>query len=267
MRITGEQIEAFDRSGYLHLKGWITQPLLARMRRAAAKAAARALAEPVPTDHLVLDTDAGRFIGYIAMLHRHAAPASLALAGSSELRAIGEAFCGPDFLATYEALALKQPGDGQHYAWHQDLVHDRTHRIVTVGVCLDRTSAGEGALRLLPGTHRTARRIADLPPQLDAAEAVVVEASPGDVVVHDVMLVHGSPAVRRQAQRRICYFEYRPLAAFLGKARFTPAWIEARQRLAELERAIASGASPRNRAAIVEAAYAGRAPHEGGNYS
>jgi hypothetical protein len=53
----------------------------------------------------------------------------------------------------------------------------------------------------------------------------------------------------------------------LARTRFAPSWIEARLRLAELEKAVAAGASPRNRTAVIEAAYAGRAPHEGGNYS
>ena len=266
MRISAEQIALFDAQGYLHLRNYLPPPLVEAMRSACERATERALADPIPDQICLLETAAGRFVGRINPLHRWAAPASLALAGSRELRAIGEAFCGPAFLAVYESLALKVPGDEQYYGWHQDLVYARRDRVVTVGVYLNPTSAEEGALRLVPGSHRARREAGSLPRDFDVAEAVVVPARAGDVVVHDAMIVHGSDVTRRQPQRMICYFEYRPLTHLRDDPRFTSEWIEARLRLAALERSVAAGAHPVDAEAIVEAAHAWREPHEPAHY-
>lgn len=266
MGISAEQVALFDAQGYLHLRNHLPPPLVEAMRSAGEHAIERALADPVPDQVCLLETAAGRFVGRINPLHRWAAPVSLALAGSGELRAIGEAFCGPDFLAVYESLAPKVPRDEQVHGWHQDLVHARRGRVITVGVYLNPTSAEEGALRLIPGSHRTRREAGSLPRDFDVAEAVVVSAQAGDVVVHDAMIVHGSDVTRRQPQRMICYFEYRPLTHLRADPRFASEWIEARLRLAALERSVAAGAHRADADAIIEAAHAWREPHEPAHY-
>lgn len=266
MRLSVDQIARFDAEGWLHLENWLPPALVEAMRIVAEGALERALADPVPDQVCLFETGAGRFIARINPLHRWAAPQSLALAGSPELRAIGEAFCGPDFLAVYESLAPKVPGDGQRYGWHQDLVHDRRDRVVTVGVYLNPTSVEEGALRLIPGSQRTRRDAGSLPEDFDVAGAIAVPARPGDIVVHDAMIVHGSDVTRCQPQRMICYFEYRSLAHLRADPRFTPEWIEARLRLAALERLVAAGHRPSDAEAVVEAAHASREPHEPAHY-
>jgi hypothetical protein len=83
-------------------------------------------------------------------------------------------------------------------SWHRDSQHD----IQSIGCLayLDRLSAASGALRVLPRSHtdRT-RRLAN-----DARDAsVAIETRPGDVIVFDEHLVHGSGGGRERRQWRV----------------------------------------------------------------
>jgi hypothetical protein len=118
------------------------------------------------------------------------------------------ALLGPDVLARSSALFIKGVGDPGYNAWHQDgaywdLVGDR---VVTAWIALTDSTAANGAVRVLPGSHRGPRlrhelrgdahgrllrgqAIADV----DERRAVALELRAGQFSLHDVWLVHGSP--------------------------------------------------------------------------
>ena len=54
---------------------------------------------------------------------------------------------------------------------------------------------------------------------------------PGDVLVHDVMLVHGSQPTLGNALRRTIYYEFRPAEQILEEGPWDRAWVDKRLRL------------------------------------
>ncbi len=82
--------------------------------------------------------------------------------------------------------------------WHRDSVHD----IASLGVVayLEALDAATGALRVVPGSH-AARDLAL--PEHAAPVGEVLETTPGDVIVFDEHLIHGSPGGSQRRQWRV----------------------------------------------------------------
>jgi hypothetical protein len=82
--------------------------------------------------------------------------------------------------------------------WHRDSVHD----IDTVGVVayLEPLDAATGALRVLPGSHTARDRAL---PDRAAQVGEVLETAPGDVIVFDEHLIHGSAGGSQRRQWRV----------------------------------------------------------------
>jgi hypothetical protein len=83
-------------------------------------------------------------------------------------------------------------------AWHRDSTDD----LVSVGVLayLEPLDATTGALRVLPGSHVHA----DAPlPERGATAGEALETEPGDVIIFDEHLIHGSARGRLRRQWRV----------------------------------------------------------------
>jgi hypothetical protein len=252
IHISQDQAHQFDELGFLILRQWIPVDLVRRLRAAIDYAIAGALEsakrDPSVSDFCVVTIKDIPFTTYIDHLHRHAQPASLELAGSPQLRSVGQTFCGEDYLTSYEYAVVKSRGDGERIPWHQDMIHDRTSRIVNFGLYLSESTASEGALRVVPGSQFAPQDMCTI--EADAGvEKVVIEMSPGDVLLHDVMLAHSSEGLVHECQRQVLYFELRSLKHLENNGNVSRLWISARQRLKEMEQvayrqSVASGAGP-----------------------
>jgi hypothetical protein len=223
--LTPEQVARFDAEGYLVLRDRIPAGLLARLRAAADRWTAMA-----PTgDHLF----SGGVLWRVDYLHDKGEDASLELLGSPEVLGIAESLAGPDLVPTYESLVVKAEGRGAPVPWHQDAVHARRHRLFNVDVYLDAALPGEGALRVVPGSQRARTDACALRDEhgWDVPGAVEVPMAPGDVLVHDDMVVHGSPPTAGSPLRRTVYLEFRPAASVLDDGPWDADWLAARMRL------------------------------------
>ena len=235
--LTAEEIARFDREGYLVLKNRIPGPLLSRLRAAAegwiADGRRTGPDDPAGSDYHFAERNGQRRLFRIDYLHGKGRPASLELLGSPAVLGIAESLAGPDFVPTYESLVFKDAGDGAAIDWHQDAVHRRTHRIFNIDVYLDASRAGEGALRVAPGSHLAVVDVCQLKEEYgwDAPGVVQVELEPGDVLVHDVMLVHGSEAVRGNRLRRTIYYEFRSATQIAAEGPWDAEWVDRRLRL------------------------------------
>jgi len=238
IQLTQAQAQEFDDLGFLILRHWIPAELVARLRAAVDSAIESALeaAKGVPSasDFCIVQSEESPFVIYVEHLHRHAHPASLELAGSPQMRCIGEILCGEDYLVAYEYAVVKTRGDGERVPWHQDMIHDRRFRIINFGLYLSEATTSEGALRVVPRTQKAAQDICALEAD-PGLETVSIEMSPGDVLLHDVMLVHSSEGLVHKHQRQVLYFELRSLEHLRNNPRVSPEWISARQRLKEIE--------------------------------
>jgi ectoine hydroxylase-related dioxygenase (phytanoyl-CoA dioxygenase family) len=235
VQLSDEQIASFDRDGYLVLRGLVPPALLQRLRNAAERWVAQASEDDA--DHLYATRDGSRALWRIDYLHAKGEHASLELLGSPEVLGVAESLCGPDFVPTYESMVVKQPGAGAPVAWHQDAVHPRRHRLVNIDVYLDDARIGSGALRVVPGSQVTAHDVCEVadthgwePPGF-----VEVGMSAGDVLLHDVMVLHGSEPTSGSADlRRTLYYEFRPAAHVIEEGPWDASWVEQRQRLVAL---------------------------------
>ena len=64
--------------------------------------------------------------------------------------------------------------------------------------------------------------------------AVEVEVQAGDVLVHDDMIIHGSPPAAANELRRTVYLEFRPYRSIVEDGPWTPEWAQTRARLVPL---------------------------------
>jgi ectoine hydroxylase-related dioxygenase (phytanoyl-CoA dioxygenase family) len=235
-----EQLRFFDENGYLILRDRIPPELLARLQAAAARMIERGRAaapdDPLAEDCRFADRESGRVMYRVDYLHSKGEPSTLELLGSPAVLGIAESLAGANFVPTYESVVFKDAGDGAAINWHQDAIHPRTHRIFNVDIYLDESRAGEGALRVAPGSQKQRVDICDLEGRYgwNAPGVIQVEMQPGDVLVHDVMLVHGSEGVVGNRLRRTIYYEFRPAEQILAEGPWDRDWVDQRLRLIPL---------------------------------
>ena len=158
------------------------------------------------------------------------------LAASAEIAGLlGRLGFGGAFLVR-SILFDKQPGANWKVAWHQDLtitVRERRDvrgfqpwsekegvphvqppasvlaRMVTLRLHLDDCDAGNGALRVLPGSHRKGvLSPAAIAQWRTAASEVVCEVPGGGILAMQPLLLHASSQAARPRHRRVIHLEY-----------------------------------------------------------
>jgi ectoine hydroxylase-related dioxygenase (phytanoyl-CoA dioxygenase family) len=238
--LTDEQIKFFDDNGYLVLRNLIPKPLLDDLRTAGDVWIDDGWKHDAAGDDEVRDWifawrgEDKRVMFRVNYVHNKGQAASLQLLGCPQVLAVAESLCGPNFVPTYESMVFKAEGDGEAIPWHQDAVHPaRKHRIFNLDVYLDHSKIGAGALRVIPGTQKIKQDICALTDAYgwDHPQAIDVEMAPGDVLLHNVMVVHGSDRAQGNALRRTIYYEFRPAEEILEDGPWDKAWIDQRLRL------------------------------------
>ncbi len=238
--LTSEQIAFFDENGYLVLKNWIPAPMLAKLQSAGQTWIEDGLnatpEHPSYGDfHFAMRTH-GRTMFRVDYVHNKGQIASLELLGSPQVLEVAASLCGNNFVPTYESMVFKQEGDGEAIKWHQDAVHPRNHRIFNYDLYLDHSRSGGGALWVIPKSQQQGQDICRLTEDYgwNVPGSIEVEMEPGDVLLHDVMVVHGSPHVEGNQLRRTIYYEFRAAEEILLDGPWDRTWIDQRMRLIPL---------------------------------
>ena len=163
-------------------------------------------------------------------------PEARALADSGAVRALVEPLLGRECFAVRGILFDKTPAAPWKVAWHQDLsiavrgrreaegfgpwsvkagvVHVQPpagvlERVLAVRLHLDDCDEGNGALRVLPGTHLLGRLGAREMEELKArVGAMTCEVAAGGALVMRPLLVHSSGAPREPRPRRVIHLEF-----------------------------------------------------------
>ena len=159
----------------------------------------------------------GRF-PYRAML-TFRSPVLRALLTHPALLAIAADVLGPDVRFWWDQGIDKSPGAGSHIPWHQDNGYERGRMpsYLTCWLALDASSLENGGLEAIPGSHREgqcthAREGAHAViagADVDVARAVPLDASAGDLLVFDSLLVHRTVGNRtRDRHRRAWVVQY-----------------------------------------------------------
>jgi ectoine hydroxylase-related dioxygenase (phytanoyl-CoA dioxygenase family) len=117
---------------------------------------------------------------------------------------------GPDLLCWNTNFFIKEARNPAFVSWHQDSTYWGLSApdVVTAWVALTPSNLANGAMAVLPGSHTRDQiphrdtfdkhnlltRGQEVAVEIDPAQSVALELRPGEMSLHHVRLVHGSPA-------------------------------------------------------------------------
>ena len=117
---------------------------------------------------------------------------------------------GANLLCWTTNFFIKEAANPAFVSWHQDSTYWGLSRpdVVTAWVALTASNAGNGAMGFIAGTHTADQmphrdtfgknnlltRGQEVAVDVDTSRAVTIELEPGEMSLHHVRLVHGSPA-------------------------------------------------------------------------
>ena len=163
-------------------------------------------------------------------------PACRALLGHPLVLRSVERLQGRDFIPTWDSMVFKLAGAGAAIEWHRDADTgqcDGERPIFNVDFYLDGSDASN-CLWAIPGSNHWSDVEAE---RVCAARnaggfrtdgAVPLPLEPGDALLHDILLVHGSPPTRG-GLRRVIYYEFRPAEVELRLGPHTPSYVPAKR--------------------------------------
>jgi non-haem Fe2+, alpha-ketoglutarate-dependent halogenase len=116
---------------------------------------------------------------------------------------------GPNLLCWTTNFFIKEAQNPAFVSWHQDSTYWGLDKpdVVTAWVALTPSNKANGAMEFIPGSHTTDQiphrdtfakdnlltRGQEIAVEVDASKAVRIDLEPGEISLHHVRLVHGSP--------------------------------------------------------------------------
>lgn len=200
-RLSCAAIDAHRRSASLRCAGVVEDPVGPRLTRF--------------NDILAVDPD--------AVLDLLACPAMMA---------VSREMCGRGAVPLQLDILYKQQHPHPVINWHQGAPHPRGFPYLNVGIYLDDADSHDGCLRYVPGTQHELQDICALSAAhgWEIPGTVEQPVKAGDILVQDMMVLHGSQPKRSPGVRRTIYVELRPAAGILESAAQSAKWMELRKR-------------------------------------
>lgn len=200
-RLSWEEIELYRRDGFLTVhRPLFPKPIFARLTAIFAELLDRYGPDDLDVPHF---RDARLFEFLLA----------------DEVLDLVEPILGPDIGLWSSHFISKPPRTGFATPWHEDKAYwqgrvSRMDEIVTVWLAIDRTDPENGAMGVLPGSHRDEERRYETIPRvgqvfdrqieaqtLDLGRAVHLTLEPNECSLHDARIVHGADANRSDRRR------------------------------------------------------------------
>jgi hypothetical protein len=116
---------------------------------------------------------------------------------------------GPNLLCWTTNFFIKEASNPAFVSWHQDSTYWGLDRpdVVTAWIALTPSNKANGAMGFIPGTHKKDQiphrdtfarnnlltRGQEIAVEVNEKDAVTIELEPGEMSLHHVRLVHGSP--------------------------------------------------------------------------
>ncbi|OED43337.1 hypothetical protein ACH42_10390 [Endozoicomonas sp. (ex Bugula neritina AB1)] len=224
------------KDGYIHLQSALPETLLERWRNLAARLEQDALRAHARSDALhgacVIEDPVGprlmRFDDVLAVDPE----AVLDLLACPAMMAVAREFGGEGTVPVQMDILYKQQHPHPVVLWHQGAQHPRGYPYLNVGVYLDDALEGDGCLRYVPGTQHELQDICGLSAQYgwDIPGTIEQPARAGDILIQDMMILHGSQPKLTSGVRRTIYIELRPVAGIQESEVYSREWIELRKR-------------------------------------
>ena len=223
--VTDAERAAFERDGYVHLPGVLTDDELAEIddgydafMRGEIDVTGRDLYDMVTGE---FGTDPTGYVVFNVMLPRKYLPAWQGNLFERVSHSIAEQLCGEGMTLDFDQLLAKQPGrEDAVFAWHQDQaywINTDDRRTATCWLAVDDSTLENGCMQFLPGSHREPVRphrpagasreeqhtlVTDLRPD---DEVVCVPIARGDITVHNEGILHGSGGNTSASSKRRAY--------------------------------------------------------------
>ena len=199
--LSSTQYNSFCKEGYLRLPEMIPALLLKRLRELFDELM---YSSGDTDDKVVFNIKDKEYVTNLENVCNKGNLACLELLGYYPILSLAETICGPDFFLIQEFAVNKNRGDELPVLWHLDMAHQRSGNCFTMGIYLDDAEQGDGALKVVPGSHLDNRTICELSKE----PHIEVPMKAGDVLIHDMMLAHSSDPIRTNPLRRVVYFEF-----------------------------------------------------------
>lgn len=227
--VSAEELEAFRRDGYVHLRGVLDEDEVAEIEAVYDRFLRREIAAPgkdfndmTTGEH---GTDPSGYSIVNVMLPRRYFPAWRGNLFERRAASIARQLCGDGMVIDFDQLLAKQPfHEDAVFQWHQDQAYwidtpDR--RTATCWLAVDDSTIANGCMQFLPGSHREPVRphrplhgdrgtshtlLTDLRPD---DVLVPVEIRRGDITVHNEGVLHGSGGNRSASWRRAYIVAFR----------------------------------------------------------
>ncbi|MFF5113952.1 phytanoyl-CoA dioxygenase family protein [Streptosporangium sp. NPDC000509] len=202
------RIERFRVDGFVRVGPILGQDVVSRLKAGATRLISRFTDQGyVSDDYWHFDVDGQSPVLYrIHNLEKQDWPEA-ELLHRPELGRLAAEFIGEPVVPTAFALVLKEPRRAAGVPWHRDRPHLAPHTVCNISICLDTAGPDNGCLEGVPGSHLLPVDVAAEAVR-DAGPRVPVPSEEGDVVVHDVRLVHGSGPNPSDRWRRTIVIEF-----------------------------------------------------------
>lgn len=213
-----------DQDGYVLIHGWLTAPEVEQYRH---------LVDSLGTQ-IAICTRSGVPYANRQLLDR--VPKLMVLTNSERMRKLVEPVVGPSPFVARSIFFDKSESANWMVTWHQDttiavngefpvpgygpwsvkddVVHVRPpahvlESMVTVRVHLDSTPSTNGALLVIPGSHRFGiLSTDDIARKRECESSVTCELEAGGVMLMRPLLMHASRRATRASRRRVLHFEF-----------------------------------------------------------
>ena len=215
------QIASYGTNGYLVVDDVLTAGELAELRRVTDEFVEKS--RGVTANDAIFDLEPGHSVASPSLrrikhpLTKH--PLYAKYARHDPILDIVERLLGPNFRFHNNKVNMKNPSDGSAVEWHQDWAfYPHTNDdLLEVGIALDDMASENGALMVIPGSHRGKTwdhhqdglfvgAITD--PAFRSDGAVPVSVKAGGITLHHVRMVHGSKPNRSEKPRRMFFIGF-----------------------------------------------------------
>src|ERR1700682_1245604 len=147
---------------------------------------------------------------------------------------------GPNLLCWTTNFFIKEANNPAFVSWHQDSTYWGLDKpdVVTAWIALTPSNKTNGAMEYIPGSHHKEQiphrdtfaknnlltRGQEIAVEVDESKAVAITLEPGEISLHHVRLVHGSPPNPSHDRRIGFALRYipTPVAQIAGEDRATP---------------------------------------------
>ena len=215
------QIASYEADGYLAIEDVLNTPELDELRQVTDAFVEKS--RKVTANDEIFDLEPGHSATSPSLrrikhpLTKH--PVYAKYARHDPILDLVESLIGPNLRFHNNKVNMKNPSDGSAVEWHQDWAfYPHTNDdLLEVGIALDDMTVENGALMVIPGSHRGRTwdhhqdglfvgAITDPAFSPDGAVPVTVRA--GGITLHHVRMVHGSRPNRSDKPRRMFFIGF-----------------------------------------------------------